>query len=120
MIFDGKKIKTVVIVLLAVVAICALDLHCSMMRDRAERERGKPASGVISRVREEMVAGRREQAFQREDQINEQLRILRVVARRMVKAGKTKDVRRVLAAIQELEDMKLRLKEKSRPAGTKK
>lgn len=113
MFFDVKGIKWTIIAILAVVVLCILDLHCSFARDRAERERDRSTvGGVISHVREEMAAGRREQAIQREDQINEQLRDLRVIARRMVKAGKAKDVRKVLSAIQELEDMKKRLKEK--------
>ena len=113
MFFDVKGIKWTIIAILAVVVLCILDLHCSFARDRAERERGRSdVGGVISHVRAEMAAGRREQSILREDQINLQLRDLRVVARRMVKAGRTKDVRKVLSAIQELEGMKKRLQEK--------
>jgi len=111
MFFNVKGIQWTIIAIIAVVVLCALDLHCSFARDRAEREQDQSTvGGVISHVREEMAAGRREQAIMREDQINEQLRDLRVIARRMVKAGKSKDVRKVLSAIQELEDLKQRLK----------
>lgn len=113
MFFDVKGIKLTLLVLLGVVAFCAIDLHCSYRRDRAAAKDASAVSGVISHVREEMAAGRREVAIQRADQINEQLRDLRVIARRMVKAGKSKDVRRVLKAIQELEEMKDRLEKKS-------
>ena len=54
-------------------------------------------------MKREMAAGRRELAVPRRDQLNEQLRDLRALARRLVKAGKTKEARRALAAIQELE-----------------
>lgn len=115
MFFDVKGIKWVLLVLLGIVAFCVIDLHCSYRRDRAAAAKDESTvSGVISHVREEMAAGRREVAIQRADQINEQLRDLRVIARRMVKAGKSKDVRRVLKAIQELEEMKDRLEKKSK------
>ena len=114
MFFNVRGIKWTLFAILVVIGLSLLDLRCSFSRDRAAREEAATGrlGGIISHVREEVAAGHKELKIQQVDQINEQLRDLRVIARRMVKAGKTKDVRRVMAAIQELEEMKSRLKNK--------
>ncbi len=115
MFFNVRGIKWTLLVLVVVIALCALDLHCSFVRDRAAHAKDEASvGGVISHVREEIAAGQRERVVHNMDQINDQLRDLRVIARRMVKAGKKKDLNRVFAAIQELEEMKKRLKEKAK------
>ena len=116
MFFNVRGIKWTLLAILVVIVLSILDLRCSFSRDRAAREEAATGSlgGIISHVREEVAAGHKELKVQQIDQINEQLRDLRVIARRMVKAGKTKDVRRIMADIQELEEMKLRLKNKSK------
>ena len=118
MFFNVKGIKLAIALLLGVALLCVLDLRCSFARDRAAQEKDESTlGGVISHVREEVAAGHREQAVQRMDQINEQLRDLRVIARRMVKAGKMRDVRKVFAAIQELEAVKARLEKRAQDDG---
>ena len=109
MLVDVKGVKWTLLALLGVAALCVLDLRCSSARDRAKAEEGAPAQNVMSHVRKEIAAGRHEQAVMREDQINEQLRDMRVISRRLVKAGRMRDARRVMNSIQELEAMKKRL-----------
>ena len=77
--------------------LLALDLRCSRAKDE-----GVPSA--VRHVREEMDAGIRENAALHEEQRAEQLRILRVMARRYVEEGKSAEARKVFAAIAELEN----------------
>ena len=92
MFFNVRGIRWTLLAILVVIVLSILDLRCSFSRDRAAREEAATGSlgGIISHVREEVAAGHKEIKIQQIDQINEQLRDLRVIARRMVKAGKTK------------------------------
>ncbi len=111
MFFDVKGIRWTLLAIAGVVLLCVIDLRCSFSRDReAAGGAQNPAGGVVSRVQGELAAGRRELATLREDQIIEQLRDLRVIAKRLVKAGRTRDARRVFAAIQELEEARSRIR----------
>lgn len=110
MFVDVKGVKWTVLALMCVAALCMLDLCCSSARDRARAQKGADAGGVMAHVRREIAAGRHEQSVMREDQINEQLRDLRVISRRLVKAGRSREARRVMNAIQELETAKSRLR----------
>lgn len=118
MFFNTEGIKWTIIAILAVVVLCALDLHCSFARDRDSRERGEPAvGGVISRVESELAAGRREMAYQHEEQLNKQLLMLNTLARRLKESGKLEEFRKVQAAIQELQDAKKRLHKRTQTKG---
>jgi hypothetical protein len=109
MFFDMNAIKWTVAAILVVIAVCILDLHCSNRRD----ENAPSAPSAMSRVKSEMNAGKREYASMRADQLEEQLRDLRLMAKRLVREGKDADARRVILTIQEMERDVKRLRERS-------
>lgn len=80
--------------MLAVAAVVVVGLMCC--------SRGSEPD-VVSRVKGELAAGRKEHASMRLDQIAAELRDLRVLNKRLVKAGKFEESRRVTAQILELE-----------------
>ena len=110
MFFNARGIKWTIVVLLGVLALCALDLHCSNKKDEAARS---PVPSTISRVKGEIDGGKREYASMRADQLEEQLRNLRIMAKKLVREGKDAEARRVIVAIQEIEKDAKRLRERS-------
>lgn len=84
-------------VLVLVIVLCAWDLHCSGSSANTDMAVG------VRRVKRELAAGRQELAQRRVDALNLQIRDLRVMARRMVKDGRSAEARRLFAAIAELE-----------------
>ena len=58
---------------------------------------------VLSRVRDELAVGRREHAIQQREQTADLLRDLRVLKRRLEKAGETERARETEALIRDLE-----------------
>ena len=97
MFFDAKGIGLTLAAIGAVVALCALDLCCSSGR------RDSAQLGAIDRVKGEISAGRDEMALRRRDQLNAQIRDMRVLTRRLLKEGRKAEARRTMAAAQELE-----------------
>ena len=114
MFVDVNGVRWTLLALLGVAALCALDLHCSNMRDRAKSEAGTPEHGAMAHVRKEISAGRHEMAVMREDQINDQLRTLRAMSRQLARSGRSHDAQRVISVIQELEAAKEHLHAKQR------
>lgn len=102
MFFDVNGIRWTLAAIGAVVILCVLDLKCSFARDRQE-------AGTVAHVREEMSAGRKERRTQQRDALNDQIRDLRVIVRRLVKEGKSRQARQAMATIQELEQARDRL-----------
>ncbi len=109
MLFDVNGIKWTIAAILVVLALCALDLRCSSGGD----ETASPASSVISRVKGEVAAGKQAYASMRAEQLEEQLRGLRVMAKKLVRDGNEADARRVILTIQEMEKDLERLRGKS-------
>ncbi len=112
MFFNARGIKWTIIVLLGVLALCVLDLHCSNKKDEAA---SSSVPSAISRVKGEIEGGKREYASMRADQLEEQLRNLRIMAKKLVREGKDAEARRVIVAIQEIEKDAKRLRERSEP-----
>lgn len=110
MLFDVNGIKWTIAAILGVLALCAIDLSCSG-GDGEEEPSG--AQNVISRVKGEVAAGKREYASMRAEQLEEQLRGLRVMAKKLVREGKTADARSVILTIQDMEKDVKRLRERS-------
>ena len=81
-------------VLLAVAVVVVVGVMCC--------SRGSEPD-VVSRVKGEIAAGRKEYASMQLDQIAAELRGLRVLNKRLVKDGKMEESRRVTARIIELE-----------------
>lgn len=105
MFFDTKGIFWTLAALAAVVAVCLLDVRCASARDA--RAPTAP-SGALAHVKEELTAGRQAWRQLREDQLNEQLRMLRVLAKRCVEKGDHVRARATIALIQEIEAAKRR------------
>ena len=99
MFFNVTGIKWTLLAIAVVILFCALDLRCAAVRD--ERDRAAQ-SGIIGHVREEFAAGQREFSQQRADQLAEQIRDLRVMAKRLVEKGETVRARATISLIQEL------------------
>ena len=110
MFFNFQGIKWTIMALLGVLALCALDLRCSSKKDE---ERSSPAPSAISRVKGEIEGGKREYASMRAEQLEEQLRDLRITAKKLVREGKDAEARRVIVTIQEMEKDARRLRERS-------
>ena len=113
MFFDRKGILVTLSVILVVILICVIDLRCSCARDERARRENTPQFGAIAHVKEEMAAGKQAWAQQREEQLNEQLRTLRVMAKRFVEKGENTRARATIALIQEIEQEKRRRAEQS-------
>ena len=95
MFFNTKGIVWTLGALLGVLRLAALDLKCASGRDSA-------TPGALDRVHGEITAGRREQATQHADALRMQIRDLRVLARRLTRAGDAAGARRVMGEIQRL------------------
>lgn len=106
--FDTKGICWTLLAVLAVVLVCLLDLRCSTARDERARREDAPPFGALAHVKEELAAGRQAWDQMREDQLNEQLRMLRVLAKRCVEKGEHVRARATIALIQEIEQEKRR------------
>ena len=83
-----RKSLVVFAVIILVVAVCAIDIHCSTLRDK-----GRPTE--ISRIRGELEAGRAQEKMTREEGIAVQIRMLRARVRKLKKEGKTAEARQV-------------------------
>ena len=83
-----RKSLVVFAVIILVVAVCAIDIHCSTLRDK-----GRPTE--ISRIRGEMAAGHEQEKMTREEGIEMQIRMLRARVRKLKKEGKTAEARQV-------------------------
>ena len=114
MFFNVRGIKWTVAAILAVIALCALDLHCS---NKADDDRAEEPSGSIARVLGEIEVGKREYASLRADQLEEQLRSLRALAKKLTREGRTKEARSAISAIMEIEEQAKRLRERSENDG---
>lgn len=110
MFFNVNGIKWTLLAIAVVVLLCALDVHCSNVRDE---KRKATVGGSIAHVKDEWKAGQHEFALQRAEQINAQLRDLRIMAKHFVKNGETKRARATIALIQELEQQQKRLQKKT-------
>ncbi len=97
MFVNTRAVKWILLAILAAAGLCALDIHCSNAKD------AETGAGTFARVKDELDAGRRELGNLRKEQLAEELRRLRVLAKRLVANGETKRARAVLSAIQELE-----------------
>ena len=101
---DRKSVALVLLAIAVVVALCALDLHCAAAKDdRARRESALPRTGALAHVKDELAAGRQAWNQLRDDQLNEQLRMLRVLAKRCAEKGENTRARATIALIQEIE-----------------
>lgn len=110
MFFNVSGIKWTLLAIAVVVLLCALDVHCSNRRD----EKAAVNSSLLH-VKDEMKAGQQAFAQQRADQINAQLRDLRILAKHLVKKGETKRARAAISLIQELEQQQKRLENAAAP-----
>ena len=99
MFFNVRGFYWTMAALALVIVLCAIDLRCSS----GTRE-GVADIGAIAHVRNEIAAGKQQAAFQREENRNLQIRDLRVMVRRLVKEGRHAEARKMMAAIQELEN----------------
>ena len=106
--FDTKGICWVLLAILAVSLVCLLDLRCSAARDERARREEAPQFGALAHVKEELAAGRRTWDQMREEQLNEQLRMLRVLAKRCAEKGEHVRARATISLIQEIEQEKRR------------
>ena len=88
--------KWVFAIVLAVVGVCALDLKCSMTKDR-----DRPTT--MHRIREELDSGRREQAQVWREGMERQLRGIRVQIKKLLREGKDAEARRLMGAASQLE-----------------
>ena len=113
MFFDRRGILLTLAIIFAVILLCVIDLRCSSARDERARRENTPQFGAIAHVKEAMAAGRQAWAQQREEQLNEQLRMLRVMVKQFVEKGENKRARATIALIQEIEQEKRRRAEKS-------
>lgn len=94
MLVDWRGVALVLAVLAAVVGLCALNLHCG----------GGPSdNSTLSRVRDELATGRREQRYQQAENLAALARDLRVLAARYREAGENKKAQRAIGAAQELD-----------------
>ncbi|MDO5318450.1 MAG: hypothetical protein Q4G65_07495 [bacterium] len=113
MFFDRKGILLTLSIIFVVILLCVIDLRCSSARDERARRENAPQFGAIAHVKEEMAAGKQAWAQQREEQLNEQLRMLRVMTKRFAEKGENTRARATIALIQEIEQEKRRRAEKS-------
>lgn len=110
MFFNFKGAFLIICAIVLVALVCLVDLKCSFMRDEKARERSDAPSrsGAIAHVTEELNAGKLAWAQQREEQLNEQLRMFRAMAKKFTEAGEHKRARAAIAVIQEIEREKAR------------
>ena len=116
--FDTKGICWTLLAVLAVVVVCLLDLRCSAARDERARREDAPQFGARAPGTEELAAGRQARDQMREEQLNEQLRMLRVLAKRCAEKGEHVRARATIALIQEIEQEKRRRAAASGRGGT--
>ena len=83
-----RKVIVVFVVLLLVVVFCAIDIHCSTLRDKGR-------TTEISRIRGEVAAGHKQEKMTREEGVEIQIRMLRARVRKLKKEGKTAEARQV-------------------------
>ena len=114
MFFNVRGTCWVLLAILLVALVCVIDLRCSVARDERARERNAPQFGALAHVEEEMAAGKRAWNQLREDQLNEQLRTFRVMAKRFTEMGQHRRARATIALILELEREKRRRAEVGR------
>ena len=109
MFFNYRGTGWVLFAILVVVLLCVLDLRCSFLRDeKRAKESDAPQVGAIAHVKGEMSAGLEALAQQREEQRNEQLRTLRVMAKRFADKGDHKRARATIGLIMQIENEKNR------------
>ena len=114
MFFDRRGILLTLAIIFVVILLCVIDLRCSSARDERARRENTPQFGAIAHVKEEMAAGKRAWNQLREDQLNEQLRTFRVMAKRFTEMGQHRRARATIALILELEREKRRRAEVGR------
>lgn len=103
MFFNWKGIAIVLSALVAVIALCAVDLRCS----------GGPEPGSqIKRVKDEMAAGKTAKRQQEAENLAQVARDLRVLAKRYKANGENKKAQRAIGAAQELDRKIAQLLEK--------
>ena len=113
MFFDRRGILLTLAIIFVVILLCVIDLRCSSARDERARRENTPLFFFKPNAAYEMAAGRQAWAQQREEQLNEQLRMLRVMVKQFVEKGEHKRARATIALIQEIEQEKRRRAEKS-------
>ena len=86
--------RTVVIIsaFVLVVAVCTVDVCCSMAKDR-ER------TTVFKRIKGEVAAGRQQEAQDRAEGLERQIRAMRLRARKLNAEGRAAEARRLSAEI---------------------
>ena len=94
MFFNWRGIAIVLVVLLAVIALMALDLKCSGSPE--------PSSDLV-RIKGEMAAGRKEARYQQAEQLAALARDFRALASHYKAQGETRKAQRAVAAAQELD-----------------
>ncbi len=108
MFFNTRGICWTLLAIVCVILLCILDLKCSFARDERARNEKVPQSGALARVKGEMAAGKEAWNQMREEQLNEQLRTFRVMARRFAEAGQYAQARAAISMILEIEREKSR------------
>ena len=101
MLVDWKGVRIALLVLLAVLAFCALDLNCSGSKDE---------NATLSRVRSELAVGRREARLKQADDLARVALDMRVLAKRHAANGRTKEAQQCIAAALELDSEIKRLR----------
>ena len=86
------RILIISLVLVLVAALCALDIRCSM-----EKDRGRPTT--VARVRSEMGAAAKAQEEDRVQSLERQIRGLRVKVRKLNAEGRKVEARQLTSEI---------------------
>ncbi len=87
-----RKMLIIFLVLVSVLGICACDICCSIKRDKGRRS-------SITRINDEISAGREAQKQQWQEGLEVQIRGLRVRARKLTNEGKSVEARKVTSEI---------------------
>ena len=100
MFFNWKGVAVVLAVILAVFALCALDLRCSG---------GFESAPPVARVKSELAAGKKAMRQQEAENLTQLVRSLCELAHRYKANGETKKAQRAMGAALELEKKIARL-----------
>ena len=102
MLFNWKGAAIVLAALVAVIALCAVDLRCSG---------GVGSDSQIARVKNELAEGKKAMRQQEAETLAQLARDLRVLAKRYKENGENKKAQRAIGAAQELDKKIARLLE---------
>jgi len=102
--FNWKGIAVVLLVLTAVIGVCALDLRCS----------GAPGQhSDLARVKGELTAGKKEWRYQEAEKLAAWARDLRTLAQEYKAKGEVRKAHRAIGAAQELDRKIKKLREEA-------